>query len=80
MNPLPEGLIVTGVIYHGVGELMILPLTYSTADGNRRRPPPSQGGGLVGGWVLVDHGDGSSTGGVGYPTSHIGALKRLSFL
>ena len=43
-------------------------------------PPPPSPGGLVVGLVLVDHGDGVGTDGVGYTTLRIGDPKHCSFL
>ena len=63
---LPEGLVLTFLIDHGVGEIMIPPLPSSNMSGTPPSPPtPLLGVVVVGGWGLVDHGEGAGAGAMG---------------
>ena len=80
MQPFPEGLVVLGVVIHGVGEFMTPPPPHLFQCSWQTSPPLTPLPGLVGGWGWVDHGDGTNTGGMGQATLHIGTPKCTSFL
>ena len=80
---LPPGLVVPGMVYHGVGEIMIIPPPSSPTYGPPPPPPlsdPPPGGGLLGGRGGVDHEYGAGASGMGWANFWIAASKLPSFI